>query len=106
MFGHVELFQKLIKSYSIDKITFLISFCTVIGIASFILLSTDFAKTIIGEIYSFVVDYFGSYYLILTIFSFLFLLILSVSKYGQYVLGGKESSPEFSYMSWIGMLFC
>ena len=106
MLGHVELFQKLIKSYSIDKITFLISFCTVIGIAGFILLNTDFAKLIIGDIYSFVVDYFGSYYLILTIFSFLFLLILSVSKYGQYVLGGKESSPEFSYMSWIGMLFC
>ena len=106
MLGHVELFQKLIKSYNIDKITFLISFCTVIGIASFILLSTDFAKIIIGETYSFIVDYFGSYYLILTIFSFLFLIILSVSKYGQYVLGGKESTPEFSYMSWIGMLFC
>ena len=106
MLSLVELFQKLIKSYNIDKITFLISFCAVIGIASFILLNTDFAKIIIGQIYSFVVDYFGSYYLILTIFSFLFLIILSISKYGQYVLGGKESSPEFSYMSWIGMLFC
>ena len=84
----------------------MISFSTVIGIASFILLNTDLAKTIIGQIYSLVVDYFGSYYLILTIFSFLFLIILSISKYGQYVLGGEKSSPEFSYMSWIGMLFC
>ena len=55
-------FQKLIKSYGIDKITFLVSFSTVIGIAGFILLNTDLAKTIIGQIYSFVVDYFGSYY--------------------------------------------
>ena len=106
MLDVMELFQKLIKSYGIDKITFLISFSTVIGIASFILLNTDLAKTIIGQIYSLVVDYFGSYYLILTIFSFLFLIIISISKYGQYVLGGEKSSPEFSYMSWIGMLFC
>ena len=38
--------------------------------------------------------------------SFLFLIILATTNYGKYILGGKDTSPEFSYFSWIGMLFC
>ena len=102
----MEVIHKAIKSYGIDTISLFISFISVIAIASFILWDANLAKTIIDNIYSLVVSYFGSSYLVLTMVSFLFLIILATSNYGKYILGGKDTSPEFSYFSWIGMLFC
>ena len=36
----------------------------------------------------------------------LFLLVLAFSKYGKFVLGGKDTTPEFGNFSWASMLFC
>ena len=98
--------QQTIKSLGIDPITLFVSIFSVFLTASFILWDVDLAKQFIGQTYSLIVDNFGSAYLVLTIFSFIFLILISISKYGNYVLGGKEAYPEFSYFSWIGMLFC
>src|SRR5687768_10065665 len=35
----------------------------------------------------------------------LFLLFLMISKYGSITLGNNESKPEYSFFSWISMLF-
>ena len=102
----MEAILKVIKSYGVDAISLFISLISVIAIASFILWDANLAKMIIDNIYSLVVSYFGSSYLVLTIVSFLFLIILATSNYGKYILGGKDTSPEFTYFSWIGMLFC
>jgi BCCT family betaine/carnitine transporter len=98
--------QQTIKSLGIDPITLFVSIFSVFLTASFILWDVDLAKQLIGQTYSLIVDNFGSAYLVLTIFSFIFLILISISKYGNYVLGGKGTHPEFSYFSWIGMLFC
>ena len=98
--------QQTIKSLGIDPITLFVSILSVFLTASFILWDVDLAKQLIGQTYSLIVDNFGSAYLVLTIFSFIFLILISISKYGNYVLGGKGTYPEFSYFSWIGMLFC
>jgi len=98
--------QQRIKSYGIDTITLLFSVCSVILVAGLILWDSNLAKMLIEESYSSVVENFGSSYLILTLFSFFFLIIISLSKYGNYILGGTNSYPEFTYFSWIGMLFC
>ena len=98
--------QQTIKSLGIDPITLFVSIFSVFLTASFILWDVDLAKQLIGQTYSLIVDNFGSAYLVLTIFSFIFLILISISKYGNYVLGGKGTYPEFSYFSWIGMLFC
>ena len=44
--------------------------------------------------------------MILGVMTLLFLVTLSVSKYGKFKLGGENSSPEFSNFSWSSMLFC
>ncbi|MGJ1267839.1 BCCT family transporter [Sphingobacterium spiritivorum] len=44
------------------------------------------------------------YVLVVTIFV-LFLLFLVFSKYGNVKLGSNDSKPEFSFFSWISMLF-
>ena len=98
--------QQTIKSLGIDPVTLFVSIFSVFLTASFILWDVDLAKQLIGQTYSLIVDNFGSAYLVLTIFSFIFLILISISKYGNYVLGGKGTHPEFSYFSWIGMLFC
>ncbi len=98
--------EQIIKTYGVDRITLFFSVFSVFLVAGFILWDSNFAKHLIAQTYSVIVENFGSSYLILTIFCFIFLILISLSKYGNYVLGGSNSSTEFSYFSWIGMLFC
>ena len=90
----------------VDRITLSISLFSVLFIATFILYDAEFAKRTIDLSYKSIVSVFGPSYLILTLFCFFFLLFLCFSKFGNYKFGGNEASAEFSYLSWIGMLFC
>ena len=58
------------------------------------------------EFVSEIKEIFGPIYLILTLVCFIFLLYIAFSRAGNYKLGGSYEKPEFSYYSWIGMLFC
>ena len=98
--------NRTLEDYSIDKITLAISIMSIISIAAFILIDSEFAKLFIQNAYKKITSIFGSTYLILTLACFFFLITLGLSKFGKYRLGGKYSIPEFSYYSWIGMLFC
>ena len=102
----MNYFQNLFEEYGIDKTTLLISFLSVLFTALFILVDENFAKKTIESLYHLITAIFGSSYLVLTIFCFLFLLLLAFSKWGQYKLGGQEALTEFNFFSWIGMLFC
>ena len=92
--------------YSVDKVTLIISILSVFVTSFFILINPELAKLTINSTYDFISYFFGSSYLLLTLSCFAFLIILGFSKYGNYRLGGKHSTPEFNYFSWIGMLFC
>ena len=98
--------QQIIKSYGVDSITLFVSIFSVFLTAGFILWDADLAKELINQTYALIVNNFGAGYLILTIFCFIFLILISISQYGSYILGGEATNPEFSYISWIGMLFC
>ena len=98
--------DELIKAYSIDRTTLIISILSVLTTAIFILIDPDLAKLSIESTYAFITQIFGSSYLVLTLFCFLFLIVIGCSKYGTYKLGGHTAEPEFSYFSWISMLFC
>ncbi len=102
----MEVLNRQLDKLGVDKITLSISLFSVLFIATFILYDADFAKRAIDLSYKSIVSVFGPSYLILTIFCFFFLLFLCLSKFGTYKFGGKEASAEFSYLSWIGMLFC
>ena len=106
MLHQMERILKVFSVKNVDYITFITSLTVVVSIAFFILYDAETAKTTIGISYDNIVAIFGPVYLILTIFSFFFLLYLCFSKHGQYRLGGADQTVEFSYFSWIGMLFC
>ncbi|WP_174614198.1 BCCT family transporter [Virgibacillus ihumii] len=48
---------------------------------------------------------FGWFYLLAVFIIILFLIGLSVSKYGKTRLGPSDSCPEYPFFTWIGMLF-
>ncbi|WP_028608536.1 BCCT family transporter [Paenibacillus harenae] len=48
---------------------------------------------------------FGWFYLFAVFIIIIFLVGLAISKYGAIRLGGENERPEFSFFSWIGMLF-
>lgn len=58
-----------------------------------------------GTLFNFTTINFGWFYLIAVFILILFLIVLAVSKYGAIRLGGEKERPEFSFFTWIGMLF-
>ena len=102
----MKLVNTIFRSDTIDKKSFLSTLVIVLCLASLILFDKEATKSSIGSMVMGIKDIFGSFYLILTIFCFIFLLYVALSKKGNYRFGGPEQKPEFSYFSWIGMLFC
>ncbi|MGQ4273721.1 BCCT family transporter [Terrihabitans sp. B22-R8] len=65
----------------------------------------DGAEHVFGAIQSWIVQSFGWFY-ILAVAGFLFsVLILAFSSFGKIKLGPDDSVPDYSYASWIAMLF-
>ncbi|MDW2876269.1 MULTISPECIES: glycine betaine uptake BCCT transporter [Bacillaceae] len=48
---------------------------------------------------------FGWFYLLSVLLFVFFCLFLAISKYGRIRLGGNDERPEYSFFTWIGMLF-
>ncbi|MFZ5642486.1 MAG: glycine betaine uptake BCCT transporter [Bacillota bacterium] len=57
------------------------------------------------EILDFISVKFGWLYLLAVLCFVFFCLWLALSKYGEIKLGSPDDKPEYSYMSWIAMLF-
>ncbi|GAA0349796.1 BCCT family transporter [Oceanobacillus oncorhynchi subsp. oncorhynchi] len=66
--------------------------------------STGF-QSVATRLFDLTTQNFGWLYLISVFVFVLFLIGLSISKYGKIKLGSKNSKPEFGFFPWIGMLF-
>lgn len=60
---------------------------------------------IAGSIFNFTTQSFGWFYLLAVFFFVLFLIFLAFSKYGKIRLGTDSDRPQYSFFTWIGMLF-
>ena len=58
-----------------------------------------------GEGLEWMLDNFGWFYMLSTAFFVLFVMILAISPLGKIRLGKPDERPEYSWYSWIGMLF-
>ncbi|WP_058308036.1 BCCT family transporter [Gracilibacillus massiliensis] len=54
---------------------------------------------------SWMITNFGWFYMLITALFVLFVIVLAVSPYGKIRLGKPDDRPEYSWFSWIGMLF-
>lgn len=48
---------------------------------------------------------FGWFYMLITAFFVLFVIVLAISPFGKIRLGKQDDRPEYSWITWIGMLF-
>lgn len=58
-----------------------------------------------GKLFKFTTVNFGWFYLLAVAILIIFLVGLAISKYGAIRIGGDEERPEFSFFTWVGMLF-
>src|SRR5699024_1618906 len=66
---------------------------------------TDAFKNVANTLFNFTTFNFGWFYLMSVFIFVLFLLVLSIAKYGKLRLGPKGSRPEYPFFTCIGMLF-
>lgn len=51
------------------------------------------------------IDKFGWFYMLITALLIFFAVGLAISPYGKIKLGKRNDEPEYSWVSWVGMLF-
>src|SRR5690625_1868399 len=51
------------------------------------------------------IDNFGWFYMLITALFIFFVVGIAISPYGKVRLGKRNDRPEYSWFSWIGMLF-
>ncbi|MET2011099.1 BCCT family transporter [Microbacterium chocolatum] len=63
------------------------------------------AEAAFGAIQTVVVNTFSWYYVLIAAFFVVFALFIGFSRYGDIKLGRDDEEPEFSFLSWVSLLF-
>lgn len=90
---------------NIDKTVFSITVVIYSSIFLAVLIVPNLAANAIHATMNFTLTTAGWVFIIAAAFILLSFLAVGLSKYGKMRLGGKESKPEYSFFSWMGMLF-
>ena len=89
----------------IDPKRFFISLTLICFFIGWTLTNLNFANQIFGTLQKDISNNLGWLIILASNGFMIFILYLGLSKYGGIKLGGKKAVPEFSYKSWIAMLF-
>ncbi|HEV7416744.1 MAG TPA: BCCT family transporter, partial [Tianweitania sediminis] len=90
---------------TINKPVFFISSAIIVMMVLIGVVFPQDAERIFSAAQGFVIETFGWFYLLAVgIFVFV-VLFLAISRYGQLKLGPDEAEPDYSYLSWLAMLF-
>lgn len=91
---------------NIDWVIFAASLVVVASLIVPIIAAPEQTNQAVIGIYDFIATYLGIFYQWGTILCLIFLVWLGASKHGLIRLGRDDTAPEFSGLSWFGMLFC
>jgi choline/glycine/proline betaine transport protein len=90
---------------TINKPVFFISSAIILAMMLIGVVFPQDAERIFSSTQTVVIETFGWFYLLAVgIFVFV-VLFLAISRYGQLKLGPDEAEPDYSYLSWLAMLF-
>ncbi|WP_035513002.1 BCCT family transporter [Halalkalibacillus halophilus] len=92
------------KTNLIDWPTFIASFILLLAVVIPLVLFPDAGAEIVGIVNEFVSSRFKFLYLLMGLGVFFFLIFVAFSQNGHVKLG-EDDKPEFSTLSWAGMLF-
>jgi BCCT family betaine/carnitine transporter len=94
------------KEPPVDGPVFAITALTLLGVCLLIVVAPDRAGAFINQLYDQITRYCGFLYQWYVIALLGFLGFLALSRFGSIRLGGRDSKPDYSTLSWIGMIFC
>lgn len=100
----IAIDEQIIK-YRTDKVVFLCTGALVLAFILWGIISTDSLRTVSDVALQWVVDNTGWLFSILAAVILLFMLFVGLSRYGNIPLGRDNEEPEYSYGSWIAMMF-
>jgi betaine/carnitine transporter, BCCT family len=90
----------------VDMRVFSLSLLLLAGVVGPLLMFPESSSAMISAAFSFTTGTFGWLYMVAGLAVVVFLIGLAFSRYGNVRLGGADDTPEFSYFSWIAMIFC
>ncbi|MGH3360183.1 MAG: choline BCCT transporter BetT [Nocardioidaceae bacterium] len=77
----------------------------ILAIAIWAIVTPENAATTIGDLVAWVSESFGWFYVLISTVFLVFVVFLSLSRYGTVKLGPEHSTPDFGMFSWAAMLF-
>jgi BCCT family betaine/carnitine transporter len=94
------------KERKIDRVLFFAAAGIVLAACIPLGLMPERAGPVIEDLYNWIASNLGIFYQWFGIGTILYLIWLSLGRYGHIRLGGDGDKPDFSTFSWAGMLFC
>jgi BCCT family betaine/carnitine transporter len=91
--------------FDIHNPVFMVSGATIVAFVFYALALPEQSTALFSWLRSTVTANFDWFFLISADFFVLFCLFLIVSPWGSVRLGGKEATPDYSYIGWFAMLF-
>jgi BCCT family betaine/carnitine transporter len=90
---------------SLDLRVFVPAVSIIIGLILPIALFPEAGPKMVNAAFGFATGTFGWLYMIAGLAVVVFLIGLAFSKYGNVRLGSADDKPEFSYFSWVAMIY-
>ncbi len=101
---HVKV-ERLGPFPRVNKPVFITSCILIVGFIIFGAFFTETAGALFSFLQSFITTNFGWFFILLMNVALLFCIYLIASRYGDIRLGKQTERPQYSLVSWIGMLF-
>ena len=93
------------SSSHLNKIVFVGASSVIVALLLFALGSPEFADQTFSKVQTAIVDN-GSWFYVLTVAAILiFVMYLAISRHSQIKLGQDHAEPDYSFISWLSMLF-
>ena len=89
----------------IDWMITLVPFALIMGLAVLLFIFPEQSNAVIGQVRFFFGDTMGLYYLVIGLAVLIISIWLSLSKYGDIVLGEPNEKPKYSFFAWGSMMF-
>lgn len=97
--------QRFLVFPKVSRPVFIVSMLLIVLFIVFGTLFTELAGQIFGDLQAFIAERFGFMFIILMNAALVFCVYVALSRYGDIRLGQQTEMPEYSFGSWIGMLF-
>lgn len=91
--------------FKTNKPVFAVALVAVVSVLLWAIIAPDNIATVGGEMRNWVVRYFGWFFTALMTTIIVFMVVIACRSTGKIRLGADDSTPEFSTLSWISMLF-